>query len=168
MKIGVLSDSHDNLPLIRKAVSRLNLEEGLEYVFHAGDIVSPFAAKEFLNIRKPIFFTFGNNDGERLMLKDILSSNNNKSKLVWPKVTVELGKYRIALLHGEDESVAEALAKSGVYDVVIYGHWHKVVNRLINNSTLLINPGELCGYLTGKSTLAIVDLEIKSAEIIEI
>jgi putative phosphoesterase len=166
MKIGVLSDSHDNLPLIRKAVSRLNLEEELEYVFHAGDIISPFAAKEFFNLRQTIFFTFGNNDGERIMLKDILSSNS-KSKLVWPKVTVELGKYRIALLHGEDESAVEALAKSGVYDVVIYGHWHKVVSKLINN-TLLINPGELCGYLTGKSTLAIVDLETKSASIIEL
>lgn len=166
MKIGALSDSHDNLPAIKKAVSRLNSEDRLEYVFHAGDIISPFAAKEFLNLKSPVFFTFGNNDGERLMLKDILSSSN-KSKLIWPKITVEIEKYRIALLHGEDENAVEALAKSGIYDVVIYGHWHKVVNKLVND-TLVINPGELCGYLTGKSTLAIVDLETKSTEIIEL
>ncbi|MBO3768137.1 MAG: metallophosphoesterase [Thermoproteota archaeon] len=166
MKIGVISDSHDNLPMIRRAVSRLNSEERLEYVFHAGDIISPFAAKEFLSLKYPVFFTFGNNDGERLMLKDILVSSS-KGKLLWPKITIELEKYKIALLHGEDESVVEALAKSGIYDVVIYGHWHKVVSRLVNN-TLIINPGELCGYLTGKSTLAIVDLETKSAEILEL
>lgn len=166
MKIGVLSDSHDNLPLIRRAISRLNLEEGLEYVFHAGDIISPFAAKEFLNLKYPTFFTFGNNDGERLMLKEVLSSNN-KIKLIWPKITVELEKYRVALLHGEDENAVEALAKSEAYDVVIYGHWHKVVSKLVGN-TLLINPGELCGYLTGKSTLAIIDLETKSTKIVEL
>jgi hypothetical protein len=142
------------------------MEEGVGYVFHAGDIISPFSAKEFFSLNYPIFVTFGNNDGERLMLKDIFSSSN-KSKLVWPKITVKLGGYKIALLHGEDEDAVEALAKSGVYDIVIYGHWHKVVNKLIGN-TLLINPGELCGYLTGKSTLAIVDLETKEVQIVEL
>jgi len=33
--------------------------------------------------------------------------------------------------------------------------------------TLVINPGEVCGYLTGKSTIAILDTTKCDARIIE-
>ncbi|MBE3116942.1 metallophosphoesterase family protein, partial [Candidatus Bathyarchaeota archaeon] len=47
------------------------------------------------------------------------------------------------------------------------GHSH---NKGIENrgKTLLINPGELCGYLTGKATIAILDTEKNQARIIEL
>lgn len=165
MRIGVIGDSHDNLKNIEKALSILTSNE-VDVILHTGDIISPFSAKLFTKIEIPSYFTFGNNDGEKLFLKEILSSSKN-CKLIWPKASIELMGYKIILLHGEDESIVESLAESNKYDLIAYGHWHKVVNKKVNN-TILVNPGELCGYLTGKASLAIIELEKKEAEIIEI
>ena len=46
MKIGVLSDSHDNLPNIRKAVEVFS-KNGVEALIHGGDFCSPFTLAEF-------------------------------------------------------------------------------------------------------------------------
>jgi len=46
MKIGVISDTHDNLPLIEKAVKIFN-EKGVKLVLHAGDYVALFVVKVF-------------------------------------------------------------------------------------------------------------------------
>ncbi|HCL90984.1 MAG TPA: YfcE family phosphodiesterase, partial [Candidatus Atribacteria bacterium] len=49
MKIGIISDTHDNLPKIKKAVGIFNREK-VELVLHAGDFVSPFTFLEFKNL----------------------------------------------------------------------------------------------------------------------
>jgi len=165
MKIGIVGDSHDNLKAIEKSVSFLNSEK-VDYLLHTGDMVSPFSAKLFLRLNSKSFFTFGNNDGERLMLKQTLSESEN-CNLIWPKSTFTINKYRIVLTHGEDEEVVEALGQSGAFDLIAYGHWHRPVNKKIGNC-LVVNPGELCGYLSGRSTLAIVDMEKRLARIIEL
>ncbi|RLI45996.1 YfcE family phosphodiesterase, partial [Candidatus Bathyarchaeota archaeon] len=43
MLIGIMADTHDRLPLLDKAVKRLN-EEKVKLVLHAGDYVAPFVA----------------------------------------------------------------------------------------------------------------------------
>jgi len=165
MRLGVLGDSHDNLKMIEKALSILASEK-VDAILHTGDIVSPFSAKLFTRVETPVYFTFGNNDGEKILLKEILSSSKN-CKLVWPKASIELEGYKVALLHGEDEEMVESLAASSKYDLVAYGHWHKTVNKRFGK-TMLVNPGELCGYLSGRPTLAVVKLEEKEAEILEV
>jgi len=69
------------------------------------------------------------------------------------------------VLHEDD--LVDSLAKSGDYDVIIYGHTHRTDIRKIGN-TLIVNPGELCGWLTGKYTVAIIDTENLNAKIISI
>ncbi|HML05759.1 MAG TPA: metallophosphoesterase family protein, partial [Methanobacterium sp.] len=44
-----MSDSHDNLDAIRKAVDAFN-KAGVDLVIHAGDMISPFTAKEIQNL----------------------------------------------------------------------------------------------------------------------
>ena len=47
-------------------------------------------------------------------------------------------------------------------DIVLYGHTHKLNIEKINRckkDILLINPGEVCGWLYNKSSLVILDLE---------
>jgi hypothetical protein len=165
MKVGIVSDSHDNLSAIEKALDILRFEN-VDLMIHAGDIISPFAAKIFLELNCPMYFTFGNNDGDKIMLEKVLSYDR-RCRVVWPRSTIEVGAFKIALLHGEDEEMVESLASDGRFRLVAYGHWHKVVNRQIGGC-LIVNPGELCGYLTGRSTLAIADLQRKEAEIVEV
>ncbi len=42
MMIGIVSDSHDNVPMLQRAVEYFN-HAGCELVIHAGDIISPFS-----------------------------------------------------------------------------------------------------------------------------
>jgi len=63
---------------------------------------------------------------------------------------------RVALLHGHEEELLKALVESEWFDVVVHGHTHKAeVYR--KGKTLVVNPGEVCGYLSGRSTIALFD-----------
>ncbi len=71
MLIGIMSDTHDNLPAIRKAVEFFN-ERNVDLVIHAGDYVAPFVARELKKLKAPLKGVFGNNDGERKGLYEAL------------------------------------------------------------------------------------------------
>jgi len=160
-----MGDSHDNLPLIRKAVSLFN-ERRVGRVLHTGDIISPFAVKDLAKLTCPFTVTFGNNDGEKLQLKETIASSGGE--LIWPRVVTHYEGRKIALLHGEDKEVVAALAKSGEFSIVAYGHWHEPKISKTGDSTLAINPGETCGYLTGRATVAIVDLDRMEASLLDL
>ena len=149
--IGIISDTHDNRPLIRKAVKILTKRK-IDHLIHAGDFISPFTAADFSGLSCPFTGVFGNNDGERLgIAKAYLSLGNVHS------VSTELNicERKIYIRHEPD--AVEVIAKSQEYDVVVYGHTHKIDIRKIGKS-LLINPGECCGWVTGNATVFVVNL----------
>jgi len=161
MKIGVISDSHDNLPQIKKAVEIFNREK-VELVLHAGDFVSPFTFLEFKNLNCPLKGVFGNNDGDKLYLQEKFKGIG---ELYPDSYQTTLNHKNIIILH--EEKLIDALAKSQKYEVIIYGHTHRTDLRKIGK-TLIINPGECGGWLTKKSTIALLDLETLEAKIINI
>ncbi|MCX6357284.1 MAG: YfcE family phosphodiesterase, partial [Candidatus Aureabacteria bacterium] len=69
MQIGLMADSHEHMDMIRQAVELFN-REGVEWVLHAGDIISPITAKEFRGLKAKFTAVFGNNDGDRLFLRE--------------------------------------------------------------------------------------------------
>jgi putative phosphoesterase len=74
---------------------------------------------------------------------------------------------KIALLHGNEEELLKALIDSESFDVVVHGHFHRVeVYR--KGKTLIVNPGEVCGYLSGKSTIALLDTIKCEVKIVEL
>ena len=75
---------------------------------------------------------------------------------------------KVYAAHMPTQKTIDAIAKSGQYDIILTGHTHNVVNKKYDNGVLVVNPGEACGYLTGKSTFAIIDTDILEAEIIEL
>ncbi len=170
MKIAVISDSHDHKINILKAISIIN-ERNVDALIHCGDYVAPFVRRWFneLNdsIKKNFLGVFGNNDGERLFLKENLGQicefPQNGNELI-----LELGGKRIFASHMPREQTIEALGNSGNFDIILSGHTHFLSNKKLDNGTLVINPGEICGYITGKATFAIVDTERMESEIIEL
>ena len=62
--------------------------------------------------------------------------------------------------------LAIPIAKSGEYDIVVYGHTHKI--DIQKGESLLLNPGETGGWTTGKATVAVVDIETLEATIHEL
>lgn len=162
--IGILADTHDNLPLIDEAVKQLN-HYGVEMVLHAGDYISPFTVSHFKPLQAQLIGVYGNNCAERKRLKELFRDIDADLRGFFAEVSVE--GVKIGLLHGHDEELLNALLKSCVYDVVVHGHTHQAKVQRIGR-TLVINPGEVCGYLTGKSTMALLDLKTRDAEIVMI
>lgn len=160
MKLGVMSDSHDNIPNVKRAVEIFN-DIGVDLVVHAGDFIAPFAIDPLADLNCRVVGVFGNNDGERVVLAKKFEAIGE----VHPNLaSTSLGDVSIAVMHYPE--LAIPIAKSGEYDIVVYGHTHKIeVNK---ENALLLNPGEAGGWTTGKATIAVVDLETRDAKIYEL
>jgi putative phosphoesterase len=161
MKVGVLSDTHDNLPRIRQAVTVFNRER-VGLVLHAGDFVSPFTIVPLEELTCRLVGVFGNCDGDRCFLKERFAPAG--FVVVDEPHTLLVEGKRIALMH--HDKLAPATALSGEFDLVVHGHTHRPLIQ--EGRSLLVNPGECSGWLSGKSTVAIVDLEAMKAELIEL
>jgi putative phosphoesterase len=162
--IGLISDSHDNLKAIRKAVELFNKKE-VKAVLHAGDIVSPFTARAFKDLNSKLYFVFGNNDGDKLMLTKWFEEIGATVCGDFGDLTID--SLHIALLHGTNEAIVKAIAKSGDFDVVVRGHSHDPGVKIIEG-TPVINPGECSGVLTGKATVAVLEISNLNVEITEL
>jgi len=161
MKIGVLSDTHDNLVYIKKAVNLFNREK-TDLVLHAGDFVSPFTALEFLNLNCTFAGVFGNNDGDKLYLRERFE---NIGQLYPAPYITKVNQRNIVMLH--KEKLIDALIKSQKYEIIIYGHTHRLDLRKIGKS-LIVNPGECGGWLTGRRTIALLHTDKLKAKIIDL
>ncbi|MEM2322360.1 MAG: metallophosphoesterase [Candidatus Bathyarchaeia archaeon] len=163
-KIGIVADTHDRLELIDEVVKELN-GEGVDLVLHAGDYVSPFSILRFKPLKAKLIGVFGNNDGDKNLLRK--RSEEIGAEIQGKFAELDVGGLKIALLHGEEEKLLKALINSNYYDVVVYGHTHKVENINVGK-TLVINPGEACGYLSGSATIAVLNLEEMKVKIISL
>ena len=157
MLIGVLSDTHDRMPAIDAALA-LFAQRKVAAVIHAGDFVAPFAVRRLLHYHGPLHATYGNNDGERPILKQLMPQVQ-KGPLF-----VVYGGRMILVHHSLDQCSPSNIERA---NVIITGHTHEPVNR-IENGRLFLNPGECCGWVTGKCTVAILDVAGPSAEICEL
>lgn len=162
-QIGIVADSHDRMDMLHKAVEKLNHME-VDMVLHAGDIVAPFTAKILGKLEVPFRCVYGNNDGERGLLARV---TENLDSEIDDFLEVERGDEKIALYHGTDQRILDLIVKSGQYSLVATGHTHRKEIRK-EADTLVVNPGEVCGYLTGEPTMAIVALKEGRGEIVEL
>jgi hypothetical protein len=163
MRIGLMADTHDKLDAVERVVNLFN-GIGIEHVLHAGDLVSPFVVDRLVRLKAKLHYVWGNNEGDREMV--IARFEEFGIKPLGDFTSVELDGRRIALLHGTHEGIVEALLKSGSFDVVVRGHTHRTEVR--KGQTLMVNPGETCGYLTGRGTVALLDTIDLSVEILEL
>jgi putative phosphoesterase len=163
MLIGVMSDTHDRLDAVEKAISFFNSKD-ITDVLHAGDLVSPFVVPLFSKLKAKLHFVWGNNEGEHDFIK-VRFADIGVAPL-GDFAALQLGGRKIALLHGIHEEIIDSLIESGFYDLVVRGHNHKA--EIIEGETLVVNPGEVCGYLTGHQTVALIDLKEMNGQIVEL
>jgi len=149
---------------LRKAVEFFN-ERGVKAVLHAGDIISPFTVRAFEELKPKLYFVFGNNDGDKLTLTKRFEEIGAVSCGDFGDLTID--GLHIALLHGTNEAMVKALARSGEFDVVIRGHTHEPNVKIIEGVTV-INPGESSGVLSGKSTVAVLEIANLNVEITQL
>lgn len=150
MVIGLISDSHDHVPHIEKAVEIFK-EKSAEMVLHAGDFCSPFTIPPFEGL--DVKAVFGNNDGDYYLLL-------KKGREIGLDYQGSFGEFyiknkKIALYHGTDAPITTALEQSGNYDVVITGHTHQKNVEFVGK-TLSVNPGTAHGF-EDEATIALLD-----------
>jgi putative phosphoesterase len=157
--VGILSDSHDNRETLRKAVNIFN-HQRCDLVLHAGDLVAPFAAAELEALSCPVKAVFGNCDGETAGLTNTIRSFG---KIKEPPFVFRFQGLEFLMIHTQFS--LDKFIRSDLYDVIVYGHTHRPEIRQEGRS-LVINPGETGGWVTGISSAALLDMETLSARIV--
>lgn len=162
MRVGVMADSHDRLPAIAQIIERF-AGSGVSLMMHAGDYCSPFALTPLGETNLPLLGVFGRNDGDPEALKEA-AARSVGTELYESPHSFDLGGTRILLVY----DVADLMTRSiKSHSIVIHGSTH-VYDVATRGETLLLNPGEACGWLHGKCTAAILDLDTREVERIEL
>ena len=145
MKIGIISDTHDDMTNTNKAIDIFD-EKKVEVVIHAGDIISPPIIKEFKRLTDKgvkFFGVFGNNDGEKRGLKDAFEFIGGN--LLGDVGKIEIDGLKFCIYHGQDLQKKNEIINSKKFDVFIYGHSHtkdpKEDNFKKNDGMVVMNPG---------------------------
>lgn len=157
MLIGLISDSHDHVPHIKQAVE-LFKEREVDLVLHAGDFCSPFTVPPFEGLAMQ--GVFGNNDGDHYLLMEKFRDIGAEHLGTFGEI--EAGTRRIALYHGTDAPITDALENCGNYDVVVSGHTHEKKAEMVEE-TLAINPGTAHGF-DDIATVALLETESLNVE----
>lgn len=163
MKIGILSDTHNNLQNLQAGLQQMQAR-GVETVIHCGDLTGLEAARLLTGFR--VVCTFGNCDIVSGEIRDVLKAQDpeNYAGLVYRG---EIGGVSIAATHGHLDGQLDSLLKSGEHQYVFTGHSHVRKDTLVG-STRLINPGSLGGRHVQTRSVCILDLTTGSAEFLDI
>lgn len=156
MRVGIVSDTHDNKEKVIKIFKYFE-QSGIRLVIHLGDLISPFVLDWIHeNYTGNLILVRGNNDGELLFtLKKIEKYGYEYHE---DPVVLNIGNKNIGIMHKP-----LCIDNLNYLDYILYGHTHKKEIKKRGN-TLIINPGEGCGYLTGKASFGILDLETGEVE----
>lgn len=157
-RIGLISDTHDNVNNVLKAVDVFN-ELDLSFIIHCGDIVAPATIKFFKC--QEIRFIRGNCDGDIENIKKIAESLGHR--FIGDNLILGVFDKKLVAYHGTDKKRLEGLIKSQKYDYVLHGHTHKKRDEMIGK-TRVINPG--AHYYCTENTIAILEIKegVKNTE----
>jgi uncharacterized protein len=155
-RVGIISDTHDRLDKVREAVALFNRLKP-DRVVHCGDVVAPFVLKEMSRLTVPVIAVYGNCDGDRDGLQQRASEFG--FSLHEGPFAFDLGGKRFVVTH-------KPLTPAPDCDFYLHGHTHKL--RHDGDHPVIVNPGEACGWLFGRSTAALLDTETAEVEFFDL
>jgi putative phosphoesterase len=158
MRVGLIADTHDRLPAITEFVRQMQAS-GVGMVLHAGDYCSPFSLKPFEEAHVSLAGVFGHNDGDQQGLRTRAQAAFGTELFESPH-SFEVSGRRILLIH--DIGDVQKRSITG-HEIVVHGHTHQQEMKT-RGETLIVNPGEACGWIYGKPTAAILDLDSRNVE----
>lgn len=170
MIIGIISDVHDNLRHLDKAITYFNKKK-IDILLHCGDWSTPFTMEMYQEFRCPIKGVLGNGDPDIQKFQFQLQNKfqNLDLKLNELFLDLNLDNKRIAVFHGNDENLVKVIIESQLFDLFCYGHTHKPKIEKVKR-TMVINPGSLIGvYLPDKNTpitIAVYNTKSEEGELI--
>jgi uncharacterized protein len=162
MRVGLIADSHDRLPAIAEIVQQMQAN-GIGMILHAGDYCSPFALRVFEDTQVTLAGVFGKNDGDHEGLVSRAQAAFGAELFESPH-SFEIGGRRILLVHDIGDVHARSIAS---HEIVIHGGTHQQEMKT-RGETLIVNPGEACGWLYGTPSAAILDLDSRTVEFLSL
>jgi putative phosphoesterase len=150
MKIGIISDTHGILPAVV-----LQIFEGVDHIFHAGDIGDESIITELETIC-PVSAIHGNIDPWPIpsIYPNMLMTDIDGKTIIMKHDIVDIKEYSY-----------ELFKKRLQPDIVIYGHTHKPETTRFRN-ILYINPGSVIKPRVGDLG-SVVLLELNANEILQ-
>lgn len=141
MLIAILSDSHDQITHLHRAVEVANNAKA-EVLIHCGDLISPFMLARLERFNGPVHLIYGNNAGDQ----HLISSRCQRKgiNIHHHGITGEIVLDNISIGFNHYPDLARGLAASGKYNIVCCGHNHICSIEKIGKC-LLVNPGDLLG-----------------------
>jgi putative phosphoesterase len=150
MRIGILSDTHDQVRRTSQAV-RMLADEGATCLIHCGDLTGPEVVDACAEL--PTYFVFGNCDDDPESLRRAMAMSG--AKCLGRAGEIELVGKRIAVTHGDSPREVRHLA-SLEPDYLFYGHSHQLADER-EGPTRWVNPGAL--HRAAIWTVALLDLD---------
>ena len=147
--IGIISDTHDNVPNVLKAI-KIFENADVDFIVHCGDVVAPATLKFFRGIHLKV--VKGDCDGDIEHFKEVLSQINGEYLDEVGNLDI-FGK-KILIYHGNDELKLKGFIDCQEYDYILTGHTHKTRDEKIGK-TRVINPGS--HYYGGENKVALLD-----------
>lgn len=158
MRIGLMSDSHDRVPAVAELLTQLTAS-GINMVLHAGDYCSPFVLRPFEERKVTLAGVYGHNDGDKQSLLGRAQAAFGTELFDSPH-SFEIGGQRLLLVHDIGDIQQRSIEN---HTIVIHGSTHKQELKE-RGDTLIVCPGEACGWIYGAPGAAILDLETKQVE----
>jgi putative phosphoesterase len=158
MLVGLIADTHDRLPAIAELVRQMQ-EAGAGMVLHAGDYCSPFALRAFEEAHVSLAGVFGRNDGDPQGLVTRAQSAFGAELFESPH-SFEIGGRRILLVHDIGDVNKRSVSS---HEIVIHGSTHQQEMKT-RGDTLIVNPGEGCGWLYGTPSAALLELDSRDVQ----
>ena len=159
MRIGVVSDTHDNLPNVSRIVGLLNAA-GVARVVHTGDITQPKTLEALANLRAPLVGVYGNNDRERPALE--AAAHRHGMHLADPPLHLHWAGRDLTVVHDPEDLTPELLLR---HRIALHGHTHRRVLEE-RRGTLVFNPGECAGMMRGLNVVGVLDLVTLDVELL--
>lgn len=154
MKIGILSDTHNNQENLRRALDIFR-NEGVATLIHCGDMTSAETAAILTGFH--IIHVTGNMvKGPAAIRRALLAINPDNFS--GPSFSGQLGGVWVAVAHGHVPETLDQFVADGRYAYVFCGHTHRRHDEMVGQ-TRIINPGALGGMWYEDRSICLVDLE---------
>lgn len=166
MKVAILSDIHDQKQHLAKIIDQLQARNITEVIV-LGDFCAPPTVRQLVESGLSFRCIYGNNDGDRARMVRVALESQGRVVFADDEFdSFEIDDRKVFITHYP--GIAQPAAASGHYDAVFFGHNHQRSHEVLQNGCLLLNPGEVWGWMNGVVSYAVWDTQANTAEIIEV
>lgn len=174
MKIGVISDTHDDHQNVVRAFDEFKIRK-CEMVIHCGDWTLPPTLELISELSQEMGLEVAGVFGNRDLVDELITSNELlPHRITLPQTNMlelEIEGKLYAIAHGHENNIMQDILKNENYCALFTGHSHKPAIVKHNNLTI-INPGSIAFSVPASKnfvpTVAIFDTEKNEGKIVKL